>query len=223
MTVLRGVRRVAPAWLLACVAACTDPTSVGDAPAFVTLERVSEADSPVGVLDLAPSACPVIDAPDPAWTRQPVTGSAATIALAPTLVRETAGFGTRPGRVFVDRWLAVVAVTFDDDLARLSPASIMPTSDGVRPAPFRWFGGRCRIMLDGRPATLLVQLVLVQSQDGSVDFSRREPALPAAILRTGPDGRQTNVMIEAIDGLARPFRTNPDGRRLLSMAASLRW
>lgn len=222
MNAIIRARRHLPVALCALVTACTDPTSVGAAPSFVTLERVSDLRLAVDVVGADPGTCPPIEPVEPSWTRQQVTGSTATIALSPRL-RESSGFTPRPGRVFVDRWLGLVAVTFDNDIARFEPAPLFGAIDRaqeIRPDVFR---SRCTTTIDGRPAVILMQVTAVQRPDGSIDFRRLEPALPVAIVRTGPDGRRATVMVAAIDGASRPLSTDPDGRALLAMAASLRW
>lgn len=228
---VRRVRACAVTVFVATVlAACTEPTAAGGPPTFVMLRDASEVLRSTVIPTLPTDSCPPVETLPADWARRPVATTTATIALPPVLDWREAGFGARPGRVFLEPFTGLVAVSRDADLAAIRPAqigSVRLSNDrpGTWTEEARWFfGGRCRITLDGRPAMLYVTVVGVPVPGPGDAFAlRRDPGLPAAIFGTAPDGRPVNVYVSHPNGFERSFRVDPLARTLLAVAASLRW
>lgn len=227
-TAARRVRARAVTVLVATsvLAACTDPTAAGGPPTFVLLGDASSVVTSTLIRELPADSCPSIEALPADWPRRPVATTAATITLPPVLDWREAGFGSRPGRVFLEPFTGLVAVSRDMELAELrsSPTGVL-TRTGARDDRANWFfSARCRISLDGRPATLVLTRVGVPVRGPGFEVSvREEPGLPAAIFGTAPDGRRVNVYVSPANGFQRSFREDPLARTLLAVAASLRW
>lgn len=201
------------------IAACTDPTAVGEKPEFLGVSRAMNA-LPVFVSGPDTLHCPGILKQELAGMRRiGINGSGATLAFPAAAAVQSAGFGREPGTTFSVPGVGLIAIVFDDGFPRYQSIDAR-SGRGEEFFPFEYLNW-CGVTVGGQPATLHFTRYL-----STVPLEVSLPPFYAhdmALLITEPSGRRMNIRL-----LGR-FRTSSgpladsDVYRLLALVASLRW
>lgn len=204
---------------LGAIAACTDPTAVGEKPEFLGVSRATNA-LPKILNEPDTLYCPnVLAQISGSMRRLGINGSTATLAFPAAVAVQSAGFGRAPGTTFSVPGVGLIAITFDDGFPRYQSIDAR-AGRGEEFFPFEYLSW-CSVTIGGQPATLHFMRFL-----SSVPLEVSVPPFYAhdmALLITEPSGRRMNIRLLGRLRTSSGPLDDSDLQRLLAIVASLRW
>jgi hypothetical protein len=211
---------------LMVLSGCTDPTAIGPAPQFVSLQDFGmEARASQPENRIAQEFCPSVPAPASTAERVPVAGGVGlSIGLPNDAVIRRAPFADESGEVLSVEGRGMIVVSYGNrfpivrsDRSAFNGLTAFEFSvyDAILPATsLEW----CVISLGGRPARLHLQRLPGQFDGRGAQYLDR-----AVITSEGPRGELLNVSLLGSSSRIGPVFANLPAYELLRIAASLQW